>query len=620
MRHPGGIDPPARRGRAARQPTPTVTRYGHRRSADAPDAACAATPVHACMSTPIDWYQHHAADVAARYESVPFEQVHGWLVPRLPPAPALVLDVGAGSGRDAAWFAARGDEVIAVEPSAAMREAALRQHRNRPIRWIDDRLPGLEACHRLGLGFDLVLVSAVWMHVPPAERDRAFRKLLTLLRPGGLLAITLRHGPDEHGRGMHPVSADEIERLALRHGAQVERGPEAIDELGRATVRWSHLAVRLPDDGTGAMPLLRHLIVNDPKSSTYKLALLRALCRIADGAAGMARLDGDEHVDLPLGLVGLYWLRLFRPLLDAGLPQSPANRGLQGLGFVGPGYRRAMGLSPLDLRVGAAFDAACAAALHAALREACDTVRTMPAHHSTWPDGRPLFPVTTAGPRRPPAGAWVLDAAALWSFGTLRVPVDVWRCLTRHDAWIEPALVAEWVRLMQGYARGQGRQLPEGAVAAAMAWSDPERDVRDARARALRLLEQGPLHCVWTERRLGPASLDIDHCFPWAVWPCDALWNLLPAHPEVNRRLKRDRVPSDALMLQARARIEHWWRAAYHPDQDRVAPRRFAEEARASLPGLAAEGGALPLEDVFGAVRLQRMRLRQNQQVAEWAR
>ncbi len=38
------------------------------------------------------------------------------------------------------------------------------------------------------------------MHVPPSDRSRAFRKLITLLKPGGFLAITLRDGPSEGGR------------------------------------------------------------------------------------------------------------------------------------------------------------------------------------------------------------------------------------------------------------------------------------------------------------------------------------------------------------------------------------------------------------------------------------
>ncbi len=79
-------------------------------------------------------------------------------------------------------------------------------------------------------------------------------------------------------------------------------------------------------------PLLRHVVFNNRKSSTYKLALLRALIRIADGAAGFARPGQDErHVDLPLGLVALFWVRSFRRLLEARLPQHP--KGNDNLGF-----------------------------------------------------------------------------------------------------------------------------------------------------------------------------------------------------------------------------------------------------------------------------------------------
>ena len=39
------------------------------------------------------------------------------------------------------------------------------------------------------------------------------------------------------------------------------------------------MAIRLPGNGTGALPLLRHVIMNDDKSSTYKLALLRSARR-----------------------------------------------------------------------------------------------------------------------------------------------------------------------------------------------------------------------------------------------------------------------------------------------------------------------------------------------------
>jgi SAM-dependent methyltransferase len=182
--------------------------------------------------TSIACSEHNASTVAAGYESVSFEQVHDWLRSVLPDRPGLVLDVGAGTGRDAAWLASNGHEVVAVEPSAAMRAQGQARHPEPRIRWIPDRLPGLEQTFRPGLSFDFILLSAVWMHIPPADRSRAFRKLITLLKPGGFIAITLRNGPAEVERAMHPVSRDELERLARAHGAFVELAANSRDKLG----------------------------------------------------------------------------------------------------------------------------------------------------------------------------------------------------------------------------------------------------------------------------------------------------------------------------------------------------------------------------------------------------
>ena len=64
-------------------------------------------------------YERDAERLADQYDSVSFEQVHADLLGWIPKQPAFVLDVGAGSGRDAAWFADRGHEIVAVEPAGA---------------------------------------------------------------------------------------------------------------------------------------------------------------------------------------------------------------------------------------------------------------------------------------------------------------------------------------------------------------------------------------------------------------------------------------------------------------------------------------------------------------------
>jgi SAM-dependent methyltransferase len=568
-----------------------------------------------------DWYESHAAAVVPQYEAADPAVLHAWLQDLLPAQPTAVLDIGAGSGRDAAWLATQGHDVVAAEPAAAMRAEGLQRHPEPRIRWVADALPELTGVLQAGLSFAVILASAVWQHLHPSHRPRAFRKLVSLLQPGGLLALTLRHGPAEAARGMHPVSLEEIEALARDHGLAVIRRVALADSLGRPEVSWTAVALRLPDDGTGALPLLRHVILNDQKQSSYKLGLLRALCRAADGAAGLAQPAGDAEVVLPLGLIALHWLRLYAPLVQAGLPQAPSNHGPDGLSFAGPGFRALLaGALPLaDLRIGSRCSGAAAQALHAALKEAAKTIAEKPATFMTYAKGGPILPVQRGRPGTVP-GALLIDAAYLQSFGSLRVPLHLWRALQRFSAWVEPALIAEWSRLMGDYARRMGRALDPGQVAQAMVWAEPERDVALSRRLALQQLQRGePLSCVWTGKVLTPDSLDIDHLFPWSAWPCGDLWNLLPAHRVVNQRLKRDRLPAAITLAQAEERIQGWWQAAYLVPADPLLPGRFAQEARASLPGLAEAtvDPRLP-EAVFAAVGLQRLRLHHDQQVPEW--
>jgi hypothetical protein len=82
---------------------------------------------------------------------------------------------------------------------------------------------------------------------------------------------------------------------------------------------------------------------------------------------------------------------------------------------------------------------------------------------------------------------------------------------------------------------------------------------------------------------------------------------------------KTDRLPSNSTLQAARGRILAWWHAAYFDEARGLLRSRFVEEARASLPGLLASKTDVTPEDVFAAMELQRLRLRQDQQVPEWS-
>lgn len=196
------------------------------------------------MHDAIAWYEAHADEVVPRYEGYDPTTLNAWFRPFLPAAPALVIDVGAGSGRDAAWLAGLGLAVIAVEPTRALREGAQAHHQDPRIRWVDDRLPDLDRLHAEGVRADAVLLSAVWMHLPPAVRGRALTRLIGLLVSGGLLALTIRQGPADPERAMHPADAEEIGALSANLPLEVLHLARAEDVHRRPGVTWLNLAFR----------------------------------------------------------------------------------------------------------------------------------------------------------------------------------------------------------------------------------------------------------------------------------------------------------------------------------------------------------------------------------------
>ena len=562
-------------------------------------------------------YDAQAPRLVAEYERVDQAAFRSTFSDLVRPGPdRLALDVGAGSGRDAAWLAELGFDVVAVEPAAGMRAEARRLHRDERIRWLDDRLPALNATHALALSFDLIQLSGVWQHVAPADRQRAFRKLATLLKPGGLLILTLRHGPAPPDRPMHAVTTGEVEALAREHGLTIARVISAPDALGRSDVAWTTVAMSLPDDGAGALPLLRGVVLNDDKSATYKLGLLRAIAKVADLTPSLGVLHPtDDSVEVPLGAVALNWVRMYLPLVGRGLPQMPGNAGPDGLGFAKQGFRTLLddGMAPLDLRIGATFSGERAKAVASAIADASRTIATMPANFIRYPNSAER--VFAATPGRAPRGSSIaLDADALGAFGRLTVPGHVWRTMQRLGVWIEPVLAAEWARLMRGYMERQGRSAAPGELEAALAWVEPRRDVSVARDVALARLRRGDgLHCVWSDRPLSDATLDIDHCLPWSAWPCGDLWNLMPAHRTLNQREKRDLLPSANALAAARNAIVDWWDEAWRSNEALAA--RFGREAGAALP-VATNANS---EAVFDGLAWRRLKLRQDQQLTEWS-
>lgn len=569
----------------------------------------------AVADTEIEFYSDNAESLFEQYEGIDSQELYqDWL--KHIPDNGFVLDVGCGSGRDAAFLAEKGLFVTAVEPATKMLEVAKQKHIHANITWMQDKLPELSKVFKLQIKYDLILLGAVWMHIAPSNRERAVRKLSSLLKPNGKIVITLRHGPCNDGRQMHQVSADEINKFSSKFGLRfslLNSANHGEDKLGRIDVSWQTVILQLPDDGTGAFPLIRNIVINDQKAATYKIALLRTILRIAEGHPGAVIEQTDEHIVLPLGLVALYWLKLYKPLIDQHQIQQNGNPN-SGLGFIKKnGWELLTQYVSDDFYVGAHYnDPSFAQIVARTINQIAGLIGEMPVTHITIPGSeKQVFEIEkqTYRPKKKPLR---LNAEFFTEIGKFIVPKHIWNSFVQHSVWIEPTLVNEWHLKMAGLKGNIARKdLTQQVYLEALKWTHPQRSTNHVRSRVKDLIKTQDVHCVWTEKRINRAkTFDIDHAFPFSRWPNNDLWNLLPTTSKANSD-KSDKLPSMIKLQNAREHVLNWWHQGWENNQD-----EFFEQANLALPNLSLHNRNY--EDVFEAMKLQRNRIKDFQQLDEW--
>jgi len=193
----------------------------------------------------VEGYTEAAAELIPRYEAVSSSNLYSEVAHLLPELGGRVIDIGAGTGRDAGWLAAKGCCVLAVEPVAAFRRAGASLHQSPRIEWLDDVLPKLPRVLNRGETFDLVLLSAVWQHLDGQQRQLAMPNLRALTAPGGRLFLSVRHGLGAPTRPCFPATAEDAIELAHGNGFRLvlRRSAASIQARNReAGVTWTWLA------------------------------------------------------------------------------------------------------------------------------------------------------------------------------------------------------------------------------------------------------------------------------------------------------------------------------------------------------------------------------------------
>ena len=195
---------------------------------------------------PPSWtaYDQESQKYIESYSKLYFANIHRQFIRFLPiENGARILDVGCGSGRDALSLARRGYNVTAVDPSVEMLNYARSRNNHPQIDWINDSLPTLAKLKYEKYRF--ILMSAVWMHIPPSQRSSSLERLSSLIKSEGRIAITLRIAPPDPLRIMYQVSKIELLSLAKKYSlSPIYISRPNKDSLKRNTVKWEKVVLQ----------------------------------------------------------------------------------------------------------------------------------------------------------------------------------------------------------------------------------------------------------------------------------------------------------------------------------------------------------------------------------------
>ena len=512
-----------------------------------PDAQCRVDPKTA------EFYDRNAADIAARYESAP-SPVERYFALAFP-AGSRVLDVGAGSGRDLAALLRAGYDGFGVEPSAGLRQAAAAAHPELADRLGDGALPGIGT--PFGGGFDGIVCCAVLMHVPETDLFDAALALRRLLKPHGRLLMSVptartdvgSDSRDDQGRLFQPYAPEELQLLFERLGFQLIGRWDTEDVLGRAGTHWVTMLLELRSGSRlRAVDQIEGILNRDRKVATYKFALFRALAEIATQEPRAATWLPGGQVAVPMDRIARRWLLYYWPIVasDRFVPQSQAEGAgneRQPVAFratlkaLVQQFAEHGGLTGWYLATTSGKASAQAISLEqAALASIARTIKS--------------GPVTYSGGALESGRVFVYDGRTR----SVVMSAEIWRelCLLGH--WIIDAVVVRWAALTEQFAHRQG--IRSGDVLPLLL-AKPEPIRATGLARTV-FVSAGVNRCVWSGRDVTNRSLAVDHVIPFSLWGNNDLWNLLPAHKDINGD-KSDLLPQGALIAERRTEIRENW-------------------------------------------------------------
>ena len=191
----------------------------------------------------LEYYLNNSADLGERYESAEVADLHEKLLSCFGKESNL-LEIGCGSGRDAAFMQKHGYKITGIDGSQGMIDMAVSCHPELEGHLLLIELPDNLTFH--DSSFDGVYSIAVLMHFELTDIQLIINKIHSIIKPKGrfLFSVPLKRegldgsGYDKEGRLFTLLPENQWVELCMSAGFKKISTSTATDGLGRLELPW----------------------------------------------------------------------------------------------------------------------------------------------------------------------------------------------------------------------------------------------------------------------------------------------------------------------------------------------------------------------------------------------
>ena len=202
------------------------------------------------MNSTLKYYEENATELSSRYETAQLDHLYMDCSNHFASGTKL-LELGCGSGRDAAHLSLLGYEIQGIDGSEELIKKALENHPE-----LEGKLYHLVLPAELPFSdkaFDGFYSIACFMHFSQNDLNKILSEIVRVLKPDGrgLVSVPARRpdvnidGIDQHGRIFNVMPSSQWLKLFNKAGFKAQAGPEQPDGAGREGITWINFLLEL---------------------------------------------------------------------------------------------------------------------------------------------------------------------------------------------------------------------------------------------------------------------------------------------------------------------------------------------------------------------------------------